>query len=109
MRNLGLALVLIGSITAPHAAMAKKHVANKKGRAPRVLKKTKSKQTKIAPEHDDALVQAVAAHKREEKPVMTSAVAPTTTRRDEPVAPNAPMNMSNQDGDDEVPGTKKRK
>jgi hypothetical protein len=109
MRNLGLALVLIGTITAPHTAMAKKHIAQKKGRPPKVTKKAKTRETTIAPAHDDALVQAVAAHKREDKPVMTSAVAPTTTRRDEPVSPNAPMNMSNQDGDDEVPGTKKRK
>jgi len=99
MRNLGLALVLIGSVTAPHAALAKKHPQHKKGRATQKLKK---QQTVAPAHHDEELIEAVAAHQREQKSVMTSTVPA-------PVAPNAPMTMSNQDADDEVPGSRRRK
>src|SRR3954452_8235193 len=100
MRNLGLALVLIGSVTAPHAALAKKHAQHKK---PRAAHKTKKQQTVAPARHDEALIDAVAAHQREEKPVMTSTVVAP------PAAPNAPLTMTNQIVDEEVPGSRKRK
>ena len=106
MRNLGLALVLIGSITAPHAAQAKKQPIAKRGRAVKPSKQKKTKATREAPEpdHDQALADAVAKQKSEPRPVMTSTVAPSPA----PVAANPPVNMSNQVLDDEVPGTKKK-
>src|SRR3954447_8042213 len=106
MRNLGLALVLIGTITAPHAAMAKKHVAHKKGRAPRALKPLPKVKAHALPERDDALADAVTAHKKEEGPVMTSTTGALSARNAAPVVQNQPMTMSNQDvGDLEVPGS----
>jgi hypothetical protein len=109
MRNLGLALVLIASVTAPHAAVAKKHVA-KRARSSKATKKARTgraRATGVRPSNDDALASAIAEHKREEKPVMTSTVAPPPAAEARPS--NAPMTMENQILDDEVPGSRKRK
>jgi hypothetical protein len=118
MRNLGLALVLIASVTAPHMVWAKKHAAGKRGRSAKTQKHSKRARAahqSIAPSSDDALASVVSAHKSEEKPVMTSAVAPAPAPAPaaraaaEPVAPNAPMRMDNQTNDDEVPGARKKR
>ena len=128
MRNFGLALVLIATVIAPHAAMAKKHVA-KKGRSAKAqkhLKRAHQSRGALAPNSSDTLASAVAEHKT--KPTLTSAVAKpdpepsipaaspapasgtlSSKRAAEPVAPNAPMTMENQSSDDEVPGSRKKK
>jgi hypothetical protein len=52
---------------------------------------------------DDALATAVVERERSEPPQLT-AVVPAAA----PVESNAPVNMSNQVLDDEVPGSKRR-
>src|SRR4051794_30316189 len=116
MRNLGLALVLIASITAPHVALAKKHASAKRGRSAKTqkhAKRARAAHQPLAPSSDDTLASAVPAHKSEEKPIMTGAVVPATPpparAAAEPVAPNAPLRMDNQSNDDEVPGARKKR
>src|SRR3954470_3831160 len=115
MRNFGLALVLIATVIAPHAVLAKKHVA-KKGRSAKSqkhLKRAHQSRGALAPNSGDTLAAVVTEHKRERKPVLTAAVAkpdpepavPAVKRAAEPVAPNAPMTMDNQSNDEEVPGS----
>jgi len=103
MRNLGLALVLISSITAPHTAWGKKHALGKRGRsAPKTqkhLKRAHQLHDAVAPSSSDALAKAVTDEKRDEKATLTAA-AP---------ASNAPLSMDNQSNDDEVPGSRKKR
>jgi hypothetical protein len=109
MRNLGLALVLVASITAPHAALAKKHPVSKRGRDAKAHKSRRATHAheSLRSSPDDQLARAVTAHKREEAAALTAA-APALPPPDPPVT-NPPMSMSNQDSDDEVPGSRKKR
>jgi hypothetical protein len=110
MRNLGLALALSVMMLAPHAVEAKKHVApHKRGRAhrPAPLKLKRASTKSLPARESDELASAVAQKRAQPKPVMTAA-APAPTPAAAPVEANAPLNMSNQVLDDEVPGSRKR-
>jgi len=108
MRNLGLALALSVMMLAPHAVEAKKHPPHKRARSTRAAKAAKRAAVKSLPKREsDELASAVAEKRAVEKPVMTAS-APAPARAAEPVEANAPLNMSNQVLDEEVPGSKKR-
>jgi hypothetical protein len=126
MRNLGLALVLIASVTAPHAAWAKKHVAPKRSRSKpqKHLKRSHQTSESLAPSRSDTLARAVADHKRDEQPVLTAAApsepraaaapapeprTPGTPARVVDSRPNEPMDPATQSNDDEVPGSRKKR
>ena len=107
MRNLGLALVFAALALAPHDAMAKKGRKHPKPRALKMMKKPAKRAAHRGPvriRDDDALATAVVERKRSE-PAQLTAVVPSPA----PVEANAPVNMSNQVLDDEVPGTKKKR
>jgi hypothetical protein len=112
MRNLGLALVFMMMVAAPHAVHAKKRSGGKhaKARHTKSLKHKKPvRHARATPprrlEADDDLATAVAAKKSAPRTVMTSSIAPSA------VAPisNEPVSMTNQELDDEVPGAKHKR
>lgn len=113
MRNFGLALVLIATVIAPHAALAKKHGGGKKGRSAksqRHLKRAHQTRGALAQNSHDALADVVTKEKSEPKPVLTAVAArPAPQPVQEPARPNAPMSMDNQSNDDEVPGARKKR
>jgi hypothetical protein len=103
MRNLGLALLFGAMIIAPHAVHAKKHVAKKPSKTgKRSAPSTTRAAAHVAP--SDNLAHAVSEKRAAPQPVMTSSSAVAA-----PAPANAPMNMQNQDLDEEVPGAKHKK
>ncbi len=107
MRNLGLALLFFAMVAAPHAVHAKKHPAHKKqARSAKHAKPVRAREThQTMPIERDDLSAAVASNRASPKPTPTAAAAPPQ----EAAPSNAPMTMTNQDLDGEVPGSRKRK
>ncbi len=96
MRNLGLALMLVGTILVPHAAGARKHEHKKAGR-------TAPKRSAVhaqRAQQPSELETAVAEKRAQAEPQPTAAAPPQA---------HEPVNMSTQDLDDEVPGARKKK
>jgi hypothetical protein len=108
---LGLALVLIASVTAPHAAWAKKHTPPKRARSKpqKHLKRSQKTTESLAPSRSDTLARVVADHKKEEQPVMTAAAPPAPQPRAVESTANPPMDPATQSNDDEVPGSRKKR
>jgi hypothetical protein len=112
MRNLGLALLFIANLLAPHAASAKKHATPKHARAIKHAKQKRASMPHARPakaEKSDHVELAAAVAETREAPRPTPTAAAPTAPSAEPSVSNEPVSMSNQVLDDEVPGSKKRK
>lgn len=111
MRNLGLALVFMMMVAAPHAVHAKKKGGGKHGKArhAKTLKQKKGvRHARATPPRrleakDDDLTTAVIAKRSEPRTMTTMAPTPVA------VSANEPVSMTNQVMDDEVPGAKSKK